>query len=66
MKAKSKTEKLSFKNVKDALSRDEMKEIMAGSFGQCGICVTNNWGTMYCGNMWGSCVCPDRYATCFG
>ena len=26
-----KTEKMSFKNIKDVLSRDEMKEIMAGS-----------------------------------
>ncbi len=26
-----KTEKMSFKNIKDVLSRDEMKKIMAGS-----------------------------------
>jgi hypothetical protein len=26
-----KTEKMSFKNIKDVLSRDEMKSIMAGS-----------------------------------
>jgi len=28
-----KTQKMSFKNIKDVLSRDEMKEIMAGSGG---------------------------------
>ena len=28
-----KTEKMSFKNIKDVLSRDEMKSIMAGSDG---------------------------------
>ena len=31
-----KTEKMSFKNIKDVLNRDEMKMIMAGS-GSCGI-----------------------------
>ncbi len=34
-----KTEKMSFKNIKDVLSRDEMKEIMAGSGESCGLCV---------------------------
>jgi hypothetical protein len=63
MKAKSKTEKLSFKNVKDALSRDEMKEIMAGSYPGCGICVSPIWGTMYCGTT-GGCGCPDRFQYC--
>lgn len=28
-----KTEKMNFKNIKDVLSRDEMKEIMAGYIG---------------------------------
>lgn len=37
-----KTEKMSFKNIKDVLSRDEMKGIMAGS-GGCGVtCVSMN------------------------
>ena len=31
-----KTEKMSFKNIKDVLSRDEMKKIMAGSGGGSG------------------------------
>ena len=30
-----KTEKMSFKNIKDVLSRDEMKSIMAGSGVTC-------------------------------
>ena len=32
-----KTQKMSLKNIKDVLSRDEMKEIMAGSY-------TLKWG----------------------
>jgi len=36
-----KTEKISFKNIKDVLSRDEMKGIMAGSGPGCGVtCVS--------------------------
>lgn len=36
-----KTEKMSFKNIKDVLSRDEMKGIMAGSGGggSCTSCI---------------------------
>ncbi len=34
-----KTEKMSFKTIKDVLSRDEMKMIMAGSGEGCGMCM---------------------------
>ena len=41
-----KTEKLSFKNIKDVLSRDEMKQIMAGSYStSCTSCYER--GTSY-------------------
>ena len=55
-----KTEKMSFKNIKDVLSRDEMKEIMAGSEGggSCGLCViegVNIW--FYCSMSRFGCYC---------
>lgn len=36
-----KTEKISFKNIKDVLSRSEMKNIMAGSAGACTTCISS-------------------------
>jgi hypothetical protein len=55
-----KTEKMSFKNIKDVLSRDEMKGIMAGSGsgGRCGICLGAPGGG-YChrSGSGGSCKC---------
>ncbi|MCW5909669.1 MAG: hypothetical protein KIT62_01285 [Cyclobacteriaceae bacterium] len=47
-----KTEKMSFRNIKDVLSRDEMKSIMAGSGGggTCGVRIGNQ---SWCGmTMW--------------
>jgi hypothetical protein len=47
-----KTEKMSFKNIKDVLSRDEMKGIMAGSGWcysyncTCGSTGYNGWGNL--------------------
>lgn len=49
--------KISFKNVKDVLNRDEMKEIMAGS-GRGGSC---NASASNCANV--SCSC-DGSGTC--
>jgi hypothetical protein len=42
-----KTEKMSLKNIKDVLSRDEMKVVMAGSNGSCGVKLSN--GQSFCG-----------------
>jgi hypothetical protein len=52
--------KVKFKNIKDILSRDEMKRIMAGSDGGlvCGACT---WGsTVPCisGGPGSRCLCP--------
>ena len=55
-----KTEKMSFKNIKDVLSRDEMKEIMAGSGVTCSAWY-NNGGYIY--NTYGACSGPDA-GTC--
>jgi len=68
-----KTEKMSFKNIKDVLSRDEMKSIMAGSgpavdcsytiqgYGTySGSCADSNPSTceLYCRNAgWSDCNC---------
>jgi hypothetical protein len=38
-----KTQKISFSNIKDVLSRDEMKNIMAGS-GSYPTCLTRRYG----------------------
>ena len=47
-----KTEKMSFKNIKDVLSRDEMKEIMAGSsVSPSEYCATNAAIMRYCFNI---------------
>jgi hypothetical protein len=59
-----KTEKMSFKNIKDVLSRDEMKGIMAGSGPlSCGFCYPDNIKRP-CGNGYGingsPCVCPTQ------
>jgi hypothetical protein len=52
-----KTEKMSFKNIKDVLSRDEMMKIMAGSGGGlCGRCDTGR-GMDFCYNNNGWCLC---------
>ncbi len=64
-----KTEKMSFKNIKDVLSRDEMKSIMAGSGGggaTCSGCVAG--GISYtCGTdtVGGRtiCSCPAANST---
>lgn len=56
-----KTKKMSFKNIKDALSRDEMKEIMAGSGccgNQCKTCCQGNQ-VEYCANWVSSCCYVD-------
>ncbi len=43
---------MSFKNIKDVLSRDEMKKILAGSAGDaCGICFGPQ-GLGTCANNW--------------
>jgi len=54
-----KTEKMSFKNIKDVLSRDEMKGIMAGS-GEgslCGVCIGYNGQKAACITQYGRCRC---------
>ncbi len=56
-----KTEKMSFKNIKDVLSRDEMKAIVAGSGGSiCTISYQYNSGESisYTGG------CPGNNAQC--
>ena len=69
-----KTEKMSFKNIKDVLSRDEMKMIMAGSSVTCtftvdgtyntsGSCADNNTSTcnLYCNNAgYTNCNCTPN------
>ena len=57
-----KTEKMSFKNIKDVLSRDEMKKIMAGSgsstcsrFDSFAFECTCN-GNTYCVWSWAECI----------
>ena len=53
-----KTEKMNFKNIKDVLSRDEMKEIMAGSGESCGAyafaCINSSTQVYWC-NCNGNC-----------
>jgi hypothetical protein len=52
-----KIEKISFKNIKDILSRDEMKTIMAGcGGGVCGRCDTGR-GVDSCTTGNGGCWC---------
>lgn len=57
-----KNEKMSFGNIKDVLSRDEMKEIMAGSAtNSCGTCMSGS--PMETGQPcqvigYGGCKCP--------
>jgi len=51
-----KTEKMSFKNIKDVLSRDEMKGIMAGSGSGCGTCAASITAC-YSHASFG-CICP--------
>jgi hypothetical protein len=54
-----KTEKMSFKNIKDVLTRDEMKSIMAGSG-------TSSWrSACYNGNTyWYICYTSGTTTTC--
>ena len=57
---KMKTEKMSFKNIKDVLSRDEMRSIIAGSnSSSCGKCSNPNGGTTSCyaGSSGSGCTC---------
>ena len=64
-----KTEKMSFKNIKDVLSRDEMKGIMAGSgSGSCSAspnccsqksCSCPNGGTCSSTDYTATCTCND-------
>jgi len=68
---KMKTEKMSFKNIKDVLSRDEMKGIMAGS-GSGIVCVYSVGPVVTGGACSGSSVaqctdyCNDAgYSGCF-
>ncbi len=52
-----KTERMSFNNIKDVLSRDEMKKIMAGS-GEagCGNCKGTSTACA-AGPVTGTCIC---------
>lgn len=69
-----KTEKMSLEKMKnvlgDLLSRDEMKEIMAGSGGGgqiCGICVnevTSQGYYCYTGGTFGGCNCAGVGGPC--
>ncbi|MCC6835561.1 MAG: hypothetical protein IT213_11265 [Cytophagales bacterium] len=56
-----KTEKMSFRNIKDVLSRDEMKSIMAGSgLEACGGCqspVNGQWAYCVKGGNLTTCTC---------
>ena len=60
-----KTEKMSFKNIKDVLSREEMKGIMAGSGGgSCGNCTVPGYTSVACysgAGSGGSCSCLCLY-----
>jgi hypothetical protein len=60
-----KAKKMSFQNIKDVLSRDEMKEIMAGSGYPCRHCCQGNL-ILYCANWVSSCcyVGPDGWIIC--
>lgn len=51
-----KTQKLSFKNIKDELSRDEMKEIMAGS--------GNGYGIFICCSQYIDPFIANRVSSC--
>ena len=53
-----KKEKMTFKNIKDILSRDEMKMIMAGSDNgpACGSCADRQ-GSYACSGI--NCACPS-------
>lgn len=51
-----KIKKISFGNIRDVLSRDEMKEIMAGSAGFCGICKVGD-DHYSCVSYGGPCIC---------
>jgi hypothetical protein len=57
-----KIEKVSFKNIKDILSRDEMKNIMAGCGGGNGACTNcaGAGGSVACGRnpLDNKCDCP--------
>lgn len=64
---------MSFKNIKDVLSRDEMKEIMAGSgrggTGSCGTCSVApgqpGQGTMFgCFVSFTGCTCSGNHRSC--
>ena len=60
-----KTEKMSFKNIKDVLSRDEMKSIMAGSGGStCSNCIASNGpactASGLSGGAWDTCVITEN------
>jgi len=53
-----KKQKMSFKSIKDVLSRDEMKQIMAGSY-------TCNWGNCSSGSQrFGHWVSSYCYISC--
>jgi hypothetical protein len=58
-----KTEKMSFKNIKDVLSWHEMKGIMAGSGGSTHNSCAGNGGSVACGSTVDKsgaavCTCP--------
>ena len=63
-----KTKKMSFKNIKDVLSREEMKKIMAGSGGggACGTCTGHGGTTEDCatGPVTGVCFCSYTLKSC--
>lgn len=59
-----KTEKISFKNIKDVLSRNEMKTIMAGSGGNCGTCYVSALKYACASDLlYITCVCPEQNGT---
>jgi hypothetical protein len=51
-----KKQKMSFKIIKDVLSRDEMRNIMAGSSGTCGYCAASSTACGHDPNF--GCICP--------
>lgn len=62
-----KTQKMSFSNIKDELSRDEMKKIMAGSGEPCGHYESgcyNGTQYLYWCNCYGSCMYIGSQSGC--
>ena len=58
-----KMKKISLRNVTAKLTRDEMRQIMAGSDGGCQQC-HGNGGLINCTNDNGTCRCPGTSNEC--